>query len=118
MCINLIIIFICVYPFGVLLCLNILIAVLAKHMFVILFLVLDGEDLFEEVEAHVPYIEIPPLSSTDEEDSDDEYQVKKASRLKFSKNPIRVCFLRLACTGIVSQFYTLKLILFYYTTFI
>ncbi|XP_025101822.1 neurabin-1-like isoform X5 [Pomacea canaliculata] len=52
--------------------------------------VLDGEDLFEEVEAHVPYIEIPPLSSTDEEDSDDEYQVKKASRLKFSKNPIRV----------------------------
>ncbi|XP_076458534.1 LOW QUALITY PROTEIN: uncharacterized protein LOC143292231 [Babylonia areolata] len=45
----------------------------------------------QEEEAFIPYIEIPPLSSTDEDNSSDEdVPVKKASRIRFSRKPIRV----------------------------
>ncbi|KAK7491200.1 hypothetical protein BaRGS_00017471, partial [Batillaria attramentaria] len=53
----------------------------------------DAENGEEEAEVEVPfvpYIEIPPLSSCEEDSSDDEVQVKKASRIRFSRDPIRV----------------------------
>lgn len=53
---------------------------------------ITGEENTEvSEEPFVPYIEIPPLSSTDEDDSsDEEIQVKKASHVRFSKHPIKV----------------------------
>ncbi|KAK7113300.1 uncharacterized protein [Littorina saxatilis] len=48
----------------------------------------DGES---SDEPFIPYIEIAALSSTDEDDSaDEEIEVKKASKLRFSRKPIRV----------------------------
>ncbi|XP_076456552.1 uncharacterized protein LOC143290857 [Babylonia areolata] len=45
----------------------------------------------EATEEYVAYIEIPPLSSSEEDNSsDEEIHVKKASRIRFSKDPIRV----------------------------
>ncbi|KAL8564246.1 hypothetical protein ACOMHN_050857 [Nucella lapillus] len=49
------------------------------------------EQTEEGEEPFIPYIEIPPLSSSEDDDSSGEdVLVKKPSRLRFSKRPIRV----------------------------
>ncbi len=41
-------------------------------------------------ENEVVYYEMPPLSSTDEDSSEDEVDYKLASRIRFSRDPIKV----------------------------
>ncbi|KAL8573154.1 hypothetical protein ACOMHN_036139 [Nucella lapillus] len=51
----------------------------------------QGENSEGSEEGYVAYVEIPPLSSSEEDNSsDEEVHVKKPSRLRFSKDPIKV----------------------------
>ncbi|XP_067687835.1 neurabin-1-like isoform X3 [Haliotis asinina] len=52
----------------------------------------EGEAYTDEAEQEVVYIEMPGLSSTDEDSSEDEVDFKMASKIKFSRDPIRVFF--------------------------
>ncbi|XP_071101486.1 neurabin-1-like isoform X2 [Haliotis cracherodii] len=52
----------------------------------------EGEAYTDEGEQEVVYFEMPGLSSTDEDSSEDEVDFKMASKIKFSRDPIRVFF--------------------------